>query len=76
MEKIQYVQVKFMNYWKSYIYETKLPLKVNYMYKIHTLTGAPKAPVLVERYADSAPEGVELNEIIGADEVEDMLKEC
>ena len=69
--KMKIAQVRFKNYGRVYAFNTKLDLVPDKMYKIDA-TGANYAtPVIFQGYTDKGPAGIELREIIGAEEVED-----
>lgn len=69
--KMKIAQVRFKNYRRVYAFNTKLDLVPGKMYKIDA-TGANYAtPVIFQGYTDKGPAGIELREIINAEEVEE-----
>lgn len=65
------VSVRFRNYWRSYAFNTNLPLKEGKIYKVRAQDTSYSTSVVVEGYLDTAPDGIQLKEIIEAEEVFD-----
>ena len=65
------VSVKFNNYYRSYAFNTRLPLKEGKVYRIRADGLEYSTPVKVEKYLDKGPVGITLKEIDNAVEVEE-----
>lgn len=63
MAKVKIVNVKFSNYWKTYAFKTKLNLIPGQKYTIVADGVKYSTPVIIEKYANMAPVGIELKEI-------------
>ena len=63
MAKTKIVNVKFNNYWKTYAFKTKLNLIPGQKYMIVADGAKYSTPVVVEKYSNVAPVGIDLKEI-------------